>query len=78
MIHATVESAAIEIKTTLKDLPLALEKAIYVYEKYPLVIDLTGQAAQFFKYQRGCFLMAGTPEDMTDESLRRHLVGTLF
>ncbi|OQR81434.1 hypothetical protein THRCLA_11736 [Thraustotheca clavata] len=67
-----------EIKTTLKELPNALEKAVYVYEKYPLIIDYTGgQAAQFFKYQRGCLLMAGNRNDMTAISLRRHLVAAL-
>ncbi|CAK4659532.1 unnamed protein product [Aphanomyces euteiches] len=59
-----------EIVASLKDLPAALEKAVYVYEKYPLIVDETGQAAQFFKYQRGCFLMAGSPNDMAAAALR--------
>ncbi|KDO24342.1 hypothetical protein SPRG_10419 [Saprolegnia parasitica CBS 223.65] len=76
--RAAQEAMAPEIRTTLKDLPAALEKAVYVYEKYPLVVDHTGgQAAQFFKYQRGCFLLAGNPLDMTEASLRRHLVAAL-
>ncbi|KAG9406622.1 hypothetical protein AC1031_002945 [Aphanomyces cochlioides] len=66
-----------EITTSLKDLPAALEKAVYVYEKYPLIVDETGQAAQFFKYQRGCFLMAGSPNDMAAATLRRSLVAAL-
>ncbi|OQR92508.1 hypothetical protein ACHHYP_03642 [Achlya hypogyna] len=77
-IRGAQESEAPEIRTTLRDLPLALEKAVYVYEKYPLVMDHTGgQAAQFFKYQRGCFLLAGNPVDMTAASLRQHLVAAL-
>ncbi|CAK4119069.1 unnamed protein product [Aphanomyces euteiches] len=66
-----------EIVASLKDLPAALEKAVYVYEKYPLIVDETGQAAQFFKYQRGCFLMAGSPNDMAAATLRRSLVAAL-
>ncbi|ETV72769.1 hypothetical protein, variant [Aphanomyces astaci] len=74
---AATESATAAIHTTLKGLPAALEKAVYVYEKYPLIIDETGQAAQFFKYQRGCFLMAGNPADVTESVLRRSLVAAL-
>ncbi|RLO04571.1 hypothetical protein DYB28_006361, partial [Aphanomyces astaci] len=74
---AAAESTTAAIHTTLKGLPAALEKAVYVYEKYPLIIDETGQAAQFFKYQRGCFLMAGNPADVTESVLRRSLVAAL-
>ncbi|KAF0692453.1 Aste57867_16482 [Aphanomyces stellatus] len=74
---ATAESAAPEIHTTLKDLPAALEKAVYVYERYPVIVDETGQAAQFFKYQRGCFLMAMNPTDVAEAMLRRSLVAAL-
>ncbi|RHZ31682.1 hypothetical protein DYB37_004532 [Aphanomyces astaci] len=74
---AASESTTAAIHTTLKGLPAALEKAVYVYEKYPLIIDETGQAAQFFKYQRGCFLMAGNPADVTESVLRRSLVAAL-
>ncbi|RHY23213.1 hypothetical protein DYB32_009275 [Aphanomyces invadans] len=72
---AAAECTSAVIHTTLHGLPAALEKAVYVYEKYPLIIDETGQAAQFFKYQRGCFLLAGNPADVTAAILRRSLVG---
>ncbi|ETV98239.1 hypothetical protein, variant [Aphanomyces invadans] len=74
---AAAECTSAVIHTTLQGLPAALEKAVYVYEKYPLIIDETGQAAQFFKYQRGCFLLAGNPADVTAAILRRSLVAAL-
>uniref|UniRef100_K3X276 Dynein heavy chain ATP-binding dynein motor region domain-containing protein n=1 Tax=Globisporangium ultimum (strain ATCC 200006 / CBS 805.95 / DAOM BR144) TaxID=431595 RepID=K3X276_GLOUD len=62
---------------TLKDLPDAMDRAVYVMERFPLVVDISGQAIRFLKYQRGTTLMVESPRDMTPESLRSHLVGAL-
>ncbi|CAM9382190.1 unnamed protein product, partial [Discosporangium mesarthrocarpum] len=61
----------------LKELPGAIEDAIYVKEKWPVIIDTTGQAGRFLKYQRGSYLLAQNPADMSKENLRARLVGNL-
>ncbi|GLD92765.1 hypothetical protein PINS_up001344 [Pythium insidiosum] len=66
-----------EFRVTLKELPDAMDKVVYVLERFPLVLDPAGQATRFLKYQRSAVLMVGNPADMTPESLRRHLVGAL-
>ncbi len=48
----------------LRSLVAAMDTAVYVNEKYPYIIDPSGQATQFMKYQRGNFLMARLPTDM--------------
>ncbi|KAE9356959.1 hypothetical protein PF008_g3377 [Phytophthora fragariae] len=65
------------MRVSLKELTDAMDTAVYVTEKFPLVVDPTGQATRFLKYQRGTTLMAANPSDMTSDSLRRHLVGAL-
>ncbi|POM58434.1 TKL protein kinase [Phytophthora palmivora] len=54
-----------------------MDTAVYVMEKFPLVVDPSGQATRFLKYQRGTMLMVANPTDMAPDSLRRHLVGAL-
>lgn len=65
------------LQATLKELPDAMDRAVYVQERFPLVVDPSGQASRFLKYQRGSVLMAGSPADMAPESLRRHLVDAI-
>ncbi|KAG7396013.1 hypothetical protein PHYBOEH_002885 [Phytophthora boehmeriae] len=65
------------VHVSLKELTDAMDTAVYVEEKFPLVVDPTGQATRFLKYQRGSMLMAANPSDMAPASLRRHLVGAL-
>ncbi|KAF4323358.1 hypothetical protein BBO99_00003296 [Phytophthora kernoviae] len=65
------------VHVSLKELTDAMDTAVYVEEKFPLVVDPTGQATRFLKYQRGSMLMAANPAEMAPESLRRHLVGAL-
>uniref|UniRef100_H3HC08 Uncharacterized protein n=1 Tax=Phytophthora ramorum TaxID=164328 RepID=H3HC08_PHYRM len=65
------------MRVSLKELTDAMDTAVYVAEKFPLVVDPTGQATRFLKYQRGTILMAANPADMAPDSLRRHLVGAL-
>jgi hypothetical protein len=64
-----------EFLVTLKQLPDAMDKAVYVMEKYPLIVDPSGHATRYLKYQTGSFLMAGNPSDMDLKCLRRNLVG---
>ncbi|GMF64844.1 unnamed protein product [Phytophthora lilii] len=65
------------MRVSLKELTDAMDTVVYVAEKYPLVVDPTGQATRFLKYQRGTMLMVANPTDMAPDSLRRHLVGAL-
>ncbi|GMF20394.1 unnamed protein product [Phytophthora fragariaefolia] len=65
------------MRVSLKELTDAMDTAVYVAEKFPLVVDPTGQATRFLKYQRGTTLMAANPSDMAPDSLRRHLLGAL-
>ncbi|OWZ18274.1 SET3 histone deacetylase complex ankyrin repeat protein [Phytophthora megakarya] len=65
------------LHVSLKELPDAMDTAVYVMEKFPLIVDPSGQATRFLKYQRGTMLMVANPTDMAPESLRRHLVGAL-
>ncbi|TMW66251.1 hypothetical protein Poli38472_004016 [Pythium oligandrum] len=67
-----------EYVVSLKELPDAMDKAVYVLERFPMVLDPSGQATRFLKYQRSAVLMAGNPGDMEPECLRRHLVGALL
>ncbi|KAG3026218.1 hypothetical protein PC121_g8713 [Phytophthora cactorum] len=62
---------------SLKELTDAMDTVVYVAEKFPLVVDPSGQATRFLKYQRGTMLMVANPTDMAPNSLRRHLVGAL-
>lgn len=78
-IHTGREGLRRDFHVTLKELPDAMDRAVYVLERFPLVVDALsgGQATRFLKYQRGSVLMVGNPRDMAPESLRRHLVGAL-
>ncbi|KAJ0399810.1 hypothetical protein ATCC90586_007535 [Pythium insidiosum] len=77
LVRAGRDSLRREFRVTLKELPDAMDKVVYVLERFPLVLDPAGQATRFLKYQRSAVLMVGNPADMTPESLRRHLVGAL-
>lgn len=78
MVDSAGEDATrVEMNVALKELPDAMDRAVYVHERYPLVVDPSGQATRFLKYQRGSMLMAGNPADMAPESLRRHLVDAI-
>ena len=57
-------SPAEEIRVDVRGLVEALDTAVYVHERWPYVIDGSGLATQFLKYQRGSFLMARAPTDM--------------
>jgi len=57
----------------LFNLPTELNDCVYTSEKYALLIDTTGQAAQFLKY-RARFLSVFKKGDFEKESLRKGLV----
>ena len=65
------------IKTALKKLPDAIEEAVYVHEKFPLIIDPSEQAARFLKYQNGPFLSLDDPVQGTCHALNRALVASI-
>jgi hypothetical protein len=58
----------------LKQLPEAIEEAIYVHEKFPLIVDTTDQAPRFLRYQNGTFINIDDPT-ISKNSLNRSLVG---
>jgi len=61
----------------LKQLPGAMENAVYVHERWPCIVDPDGQAARFLRYQRGSLLTAMNPAHMEAAYLRRSLIGAL-
>ena len=61
----------------LKQLPDAIEEAIFQDEKFPLLIDPTEQASRFLKYQLGSFIRYDDPVHCTPTYLNRALVGAL-
>ncbi len=65
------------VTAPLKGVPQAIENAIYIQERWPLIVDPTEQAGRFLRYQRGSFLMAESERDMDKEHLRRLLLGAL-
>lgn len=66
-----------EIETALKALPDSMDAMVYQHERWPVLIDPSGQGSRFMRYQRGTFLLAQNPADMSNENLRRTLVGAL-
>merc|ERR1711971_172020 len=57
-------------------LPQEINDCVYVSNKYPLLLDPTGQAAQFLKY-RSRYLSILGKGDLEKESLRKALVQCL-
>ena len=66
------------IKTVeLRKLPDAIEEALYVHEKFPLIIDTTEQAGRFLKYQTGTFISFDDPVQSMKGNINKALVGAL-
>ncbi|KAJ1444699.1 ankyrin repeat-containing domain protein [Pelagophyceae sp. CCMP2097] len=61
----------------LRGLPEAMDTALFLRERWPLVVDPREQASRFLRYQRGSFLIASSKRDMEPEHLRQLLVGCL-
>ena len=69
---------ACEMVITLRDLPSAIDAAVFTLEKWPLIIDSPDrQGARFLNYQAGACLNVMRPADMDKERLRYALVSTL-
>jgi hypothetical protein len=66
------------LQVILKQLPDAVEEAVFVNEKFPLVIDPTGQAGRFFKYQTGAFVDFADPTQCNKSALNRALVASFL
>lgn len=62
---------------TLRELPEAIEEALFVHEKYSFVVDPSQQAARFLKYQMGPFISFDTPVPVPKEQLNRGLVAAM-
>lgn len=62
---------------SLKGLPAAIEDSIYVQERFPLIIDPSGQAMRFLKYQLGSFFRSDDVMDFTKERLNVALAGAI-
>lgn len=54
----------------------AIEESVYVHEKFPLIIDPTGQAKMFLKYQTGSFITQA--EFSNKELINRCLAGCII
>ena len=58
------DGAAPAATVPLKKLPDAMEAMVYVQSRWPLIVDTTGQATRFLRYQPGNFLSGMSPKDM--------------
>jgi hypothetical protein len=54
-----------------------IQDSLYVQERFPLIIDPSGQAARFLKYQLGAYVKSDDIENFTSSKLNRALVGAL-
>ena len=54
----------------------AIEESVYVHEKFPLIIDPTGKAKMFLKYQTGSFITQH--EFSNKELINRCLAGCII
>lgn len=70
-----VTSVEIPNGIDIKSLPDAIEEAVFVREKFPLIIDPTGKAKLFLKYQLGSFVKHS---EISQTNLNRSLVGALI
>jgi hypothetical protein len=63
------------VEIGIKGLPEAIEEAVFVHEQFPLIIDPTGKANMFLKYQLGSFIKQSL---IMHTNLNRSLVGALI
>lgn len=64
------------IQVVLKGLPDAMDTACYMYDRWPLVVDPTGNAARYLKYN-GSYIMATLPNQTNPEMLRKMFLACL-
>lgn len=67
--------ASKQVEITIKGLPEAIEEAVFVHEQFPLIIDPTGRANMFLKYQLGSYVKHNS---YSQTNLNRSLVGALI
>ena len=75
VVPSILVDADVEKVIKLKQLPEAIEDALFVCERFCLIVDPTEQAARFLKYQMGSFINADDPAKYNPEALNRALVG---
>lgn len=71
------DDVVIQKSVELKKLPDAIEEAVYVHEKFPLIIDTTEQAGRFLKYQSGTFISFDDPIHSRKSNMNKALVGAI-
>ena len=71
------EPPPLPIACTLRNLPAAIEEAVYVQEKFPLISDPSGQAMRFLKYQLGSFFRSDDVVAFTHARLNAALAGAI-
>ena len=66
------------LEVDISDLPDAIDIATYSHSKHTLLIDnKEAMGSRFLRYQRGCYLQYHNKDHMTNESLRKNLIGAL-
>lgn len=65
------------IACSLRNLPAAIEESVYVQERFPVIIDPSGQAMRFLKYQLGSFCRSDDLVEFTAERLNAALAGAI-
>lgn len=76
MESTTAEPLPPPIEILIKSLPEAIEQSVFVHDKFPLVIDPTGKAKMFLKYQTGSFITQ--LEFMNKNNVNRCLAGCII
>ena len=80
-VDANAEAVEEEAQTIpvmhLSKLPDAIEESIFVYEKFPLIIDPEETASRFLKYQLGTFMAVDDAMLKDTARINRLLVGAL-
>ncbi len=70
-----LENGNARVSCLLKQLPDAIQDAVNIKERWPVIIDRQEMARSFLRYQRGPFLYADQAADMDKNVLRRSIVG---
>lgn len=80
-ISSTNTSSVLAVHTPVEipllKLPDALDEAIYVHEKFALVIDPSEQAHRYLKYQPGAYFNANDPIYTNTTALHKSLISSI-
>ena len=74
--HSNENQLTIKIpEYSIKELPEQIEQSIFIFEKFPLIIDPTNKAKLFLKYQLGSFIKH---TEFQQINLNQSLIGALL